>query len=371
MSNDHDPIKRVVLLMMENHSFDQMLGSLASVHEGLDGIPQTGETHFNKDPKGNIYHQIRTSELQMALDPDHDNAPVLRQLKDGNSGFVADFVRKYPKSTRSQRQQIMSYYEFPSLPALHTLGDNFVVCDRWFSSLPGPTWPNRFFALSGTSRGHVSMPEGIFHPDLAGFFEQHQDTLFDRLNEAGRAWKVYFYDMASSCILVHQRSPQNLDRYEVVDFFFEDAARGTLPEFVFIEPKYYGQDQNDDHPPHNVMKAEKLIADVYNALRTSPHWEETLLVVAYDEHGGFYDHVPPPAAVAPDEFTKEFAFNRLGVRVPAILISPWLARGVDHTVFDHTSLLKYLTEKWGLGPLGNRTAHANSIRLALRFLTES
>src|SRR5581483_3675839 len=147
-----------------------------------------------------------------------------------------------------------------------------------------------------------------------------QPTLFDRLNEADRTWKVYYYDMPSSLVLVNQRQAKNLARYAYIDRCFEDgrAPYSQFPEFSFIEPKYFGADQNDDHPPHNVMKAEKLIADVYNALRSSPDlWASTLLIVVYDEHGGFFDHVSPPAAVAPDEKTKEFPFDRLGVRVPA------------------------------------------------------
>jgi phospholipase C len=159
------------------------------------------------------------------------------------------------------------------------------------------------------------------------------------------------------------------------DDFFKLAARyrkaGDFPRFSLIEPKYFGTDQNDDHPPHNIMKGEKLIADTYNALRSNPAlWESTLLVVVFDEHGGFYDHVPPPAAVppAPPKPKDEWVFDRLGVRVPAILVSPWVNRGVEHTPFDHTSLLKYLIEKWALGApncLGDRTAAANSIACAL------
>lgn len=371
----NDPIKRVVLLMMENHSFDQMLGSLAPFHPskdgvpGLDGIPEEASPRSNADADGNVYYQRRTCALQMELDPDHDNKPVLEQIKDTNSGFIKSFVTAHPGSTKAQRQQVMDFYEFPFLPALHTLADNFLVCDRWFSSLPGPTWPNRFFALSGTSHGQVRMPESLRDPDFKAFFEQTQVTLFDRLNEAGQEWKIYFYDIASSWILVNQRKPENLARYWTIDHFFVDAAKKDgLPPFVFIEPKYFGQDQNDDHPPHNVMKGEKLIADVYNAIRSSPDWKETLLVVVFDEHGGFYDHVPPPTAQPPDDFGKLFDFRQLGVRVPAILISPWLARGVDHTIFDHTSLLKYLTGKWNLGELGGRVAAATSIAEAMRFL---
>ena len=148
-------------------------------------------------------------------------------------------------------------------------------------------------------------------------------------------------------MLDHQRYAHNAARYFYIDEFFDDA-RGReedFPQFCFIEPDFMGIVGNDDHPPHDVMKAEKLIADVYNALRANENlWEATLLVVLYDEHGGFYDHAIPPMAVAPDDHHEEYAFNQLGVRVPALLVSPWVERRIETTQFDHTSFLKYLTE---------------------------
>lgn len=127
-----------------------------------------------------------------------------------------------------------------------------------------------------------------------------------------------------------------------------------------------GFSQNDDHPPHDVMRAEKLIADVYNSIRKNDAlWKSTLLIIFYDEHGGFYDHVEPPAAIPPDDRHQEYTFDRLGVRVPAILVSPWVDQRIEPTQFDHTSVLKYLTDKWKLGPLGRRTAAANSIGIAI------
>jgi len=363
-----DPIKRVVLLIMENHSFDQMLGCMTKVHPTLEGVDPS-HPHSNSDGK-TTYLQVETRKRQMRFDPKHEHVNVMQQLKNGNSGFVLDFATTYPSSAKEDRQEIMGYYPLGFLPALHTLATEFTVCDHWFSSLPGPTWPNRFFALSGTSSGQILMPDGFWHPDIAGFFDQTQTTLFDRLNEANRSWKVYHYDMACSWLLVHQREIKNLLKYQGMDQFFEDAKNGDLPDFTFLEPKYGGQDENDDHPPHNVMKAEKLIADVYNAIRSNPTlWESTLFVVFYDEHGGFYDHVTPPAAAPPDTQTNQYAFNQYGIRVPAILVSPWLDSRVDKTQFDHTSLLKYLTEKWGLASLGNRTASATSISAALQFRT--
>jgi phospholipase C len=216
----------------------------------------------------------------------------------------------------------------------------------------------------------VLMPDGIHHPRLGEFNAQAQITIFDRLNEANRTWKVYFYDFPISLLLNNQRRAENLARYSLIRNFFRDVQdEKYFPSFAFIEPKYLGPDQNDDHPPHNVFKAEKLIADVYNAIRSNEElWESTLLVVTYDEHGGFYDHVEPPSAAPPDNLRGDspFGFDRYGVRVPALLISPWVEARVEKTLFDHTSLLKYLTNKWSLGELGARTAAANSIGTALR-----
>jgi phospholipase C len=353
------PIQHVVLLLLENHSFDHMLG-------GMPGVDGASPVNINSDNSGNHFHQHETTIRQMRFDPRHDLEDVARQLQDGNSGFVKDFCEAYPSASVADRQEIMNYYPFGFLPALHQLARDFTVCERWFSSLPGPTWANRFFALTGTSNGKVNMPQGI-QEDLKQFFEQTQDTVFDRLNEAGVSWKVYYYDFPSSLLLNHQRRPENLARYGRIEEFYVDAqTAGELPSLSLVEPKYFGLDQNDDHPPHNVMKAEKLIADVYNGLRSSPHWESTLLIVYYDEHGGFYDHVIPPTAVPPDDKTKangkgEYDFNQLGIRVPAIVVSPWVARRVDSTTFDHTSVLRYLQELWRLGPLGERTAAAHSL----------
>src|SRR5258708_2309622 len=304
-----DPIRHVVLLMMENHSFDQMVGCLEEVKPDLDGVPaDAAPRRQNLDPGGKAFDQQPTRESQMDLDPKHETRNVLAQLAGGNAGFVRDFATEHPASGDVDRQNIMGYYPLWFLPALHTLGANFTVCDRWFSSLPGPTWPNRFFALTGTARGRVLMPEGWRHPALGtALFHEDQDTIFDRLSEKGKTWRVYFYDFPSSLLLVHQRRPENVIHYRPIGQFFDHVRREeSFPDFTFIEPKYFGSDQNDDHPPHNVFKAEKLIADVYNAIRSAPDlWSSTLLVVAYDEHGGFYDHGTPPASAPPDNKSDE------------------------------------------------------------------
>ena len=206
------------------------------------------------------------------------------------------------------------------------------------------------------------LSDSLRHPDL--YFGYDHDTIYDRLNEKGISWRIYHGDIPQSLVLTHQRTAQNAKRYELMDVFYSDAKgpEGNFPAYCFIEPSYYWPNQNDDHPPHTTIRAQALLANVYNALRANDAlWTSTLLVVLYDEHGGFHDHVSPPKGVPPDDHTlPNFGFDRLGVRVPALLISPWIERTIIDTEFDHTSLLKYLTEKWGLRPLTERVSKAQS-----------
>jgi hypothetical protein len=180
---------------------------------------------------------------------------------------------------------------------------------------------------------------------------------------------VYFGDVPQSLVLLRQRWPHNAIHYRLMDGFIADVQgpESSFPAYTFIEPNYFKGEQNDDHPPHSTMRAQRLLGKVYNALRKNEQlWNSTLLVVLYDEHGGFYDHVEPPSAIRPDEHTDEYTFDRLGVRVPALLISPWVDRGILSTQFDHTSLLKYLIDKWNLEPLTERDRQATSIAGAIR-----
>jgi phospholipase C len=362
-----DPIKHVVLLLLENHSFDQMMGSLKAVFPKMDGVDGKNPG-VNYDDNGQPFYQKETRERQVILDPHHEVDHVKRQLGSKNDGFVQDYVAMFPKATADDRQHIMGYYPVDFLPALHTLARNFTLCDHWFASLPGPTWPNRFFALSGTSSGHTDMPDdGKHKADLFGYLEQTQHTIFDRLNDAKIDWRIYYHDLPQSLVFWHQREARNAARYFPIDDFYRDVQRSeTLRPFTYIEPRYNGENQNDDHPPHDIMKAQKLIADVYNAIRSSEVWDSTLLIIFYDEHGGFYDHVSPPGAVPPDAVSSDACFKRLGVRVPALLVSPWVEVGPLSQQFDHTSFLKYLCDKWNLEPLGERAKQANSFASAIR-----
>jgi phospholipase C len=364
-----DPIQHVVVLMLENHSFDQMLGGLKAENPEIEGI-DSGALQSNLDKDGRPYIQAQTNAASISPDPMHEVLNVRTQLENGNSGFVLDYSSQYPDTTTAQRQEIMGFYSPGSLSALHELARHFTVCDHWFASVPGPTWTNRFFVHSGTALGRVIMPSG--GNALSHFFGYDQDTVYDRLNERDVSWRVYFGDIPQSLVLSHQRLPKNALRYRPMAEFYADAADSNqpFPAYSFIEPAYYWP-QNDDHPPHPTALAEQLIANVYNAIRQNDSlWNSTLLVVLYDEHGGFYDHISPPTAVPPDAHIEEYTFDRLGVRVPALLVSPWVDQGVVHTVFDHTSLLRYLSDKWNLGPLGNRAMQANSFVDAISAITQ-
>jgi phospholipase C len=355
-----DPIKHVIVLMLENHSFDQMLGFMGKTNPDINGID---ETRFNINPTdGSKVYQIPTSVITQQLDPGHEFEDAMFQMQNNNGNNVANYVSKYPKATKDQIQEVMGYYPDGTFPSLHSLAKNFTVCDNWFGSLPGPTWPNRLFALSGTSLGHVDMPGS---PGHTGFHNYDQTSIFDLLSEKDISWKIYCKGPAQSLVLMNQY--QHLFHYVTADAIEGDFKRSekNFPSYVFIEPTYGGLDQNDQHPPSNLLNGDNLIGTVYNALRKNKAlWQSSLLVILYDENGGFYDHVTPPKTIAPDAHIEVFNFETLGFRVPALLISPNIGLGVDHTLYDHTSLLKYLCDKWGLDPnrLGKRVPQANSFQ---------
>jgi phospholipase C len=356
-----DPIEHVVVLMMENQSFDRIVGLIP----GVDGV-DVAHLRSNPDLQGQPVEQNATTQLEMDHDPKHDFDDVKKQIE-GNgtpcSGFVTDFLQNYPGAKASE---IVAYYDSGTLPATENLAMQFAVCDRWFSSVPGPTWPNRFFVNSGTSLGHVDMPSLAPFDPAIHFYDQA--TVFERMSEAGKSWRIYFEDFTLTTLMLRQLA--YAFNYRLMLSFEEDCKdAASFPQYAFLEPKYLWPGQNDQHPDSNIQRGDALIAQVYNTIRKNEElWQKTLLVVLYDEHGGFYDHVDPrePAyrakAIPPDaDKTPEgFAFDQFGLRVPALLISPWIDRGVLHGIYDHTSLLKYLTAKFGLGELGARTAAANN-----------
>jgi phospholipase C len=348
-----DQLKHIVVLMMENRSFDHMLGSLKAVDPRIDGI---SDGLSNPDTTG---AQIKPQALadfqgQLNPDPDHHFPAVDLQIFGGDTspGRVANmegFVKSYFNQRRDVKhsQMIMYYFQQSALPVLTKLALEFAVFNRWFASIPGPTICNRAFAHYGTSFGRVDMnPFDVIEP-----FK----SIYNRLINAKHTAKVYYYDTTSSTMEVVnllQNQPQLFGTFRQ---FKSDCDKGLLPEYSFIEPNYNDHDTdggeevaNDQHPDHDVLAGESFIAEVYMRIRGNPKlWPNTALLVVYDEHGGIYDHAVPPACTQ-DKFTApanstgtgmEFKFDRLGVRVPAILISPWIPKNtVVDRVFDHASI---------------------------------
>lgn len=382
-----DPIRHIVVLMLENRSFDHMLGDATKIYPDLEGIPQKGPKYHNTSSKsGKTYEQKPIASETVVIDLPHENEDTLKQLGKGTIQPMGGFVDAYlgvpgvSESNPGQVDQAMAYFPFgdtptqDSLPALHALARNFLVCDHWFSSMPGPTWPNRFFIHSGTCLGHIHMPS---REQPQYMYLYNQDTIYDRLDDAKKKWRIYHDGIPQSIVMEHMFEEFGTslitDNYASMKDFFQDAQaeEADFPEYVFIEPSYFGKTENDQHPPTGVTPGEQLVARVYNAIRSNEAlWKSTLLVITYDEHGGFFDHVPPPATIAPDGNIEEYDFAQLGVRVPTILVSPWVKRGICKTQFDHTSVLRYACDKWEMKPLSNRASPAAGIFQSRSLLTE-
>jgi len=374
-----DNLKHIVVLMMENRSFDHMLGSLTAVNANIDGITPGLS---NPDTNGNAVSPQPKAEYQSQLqpDPDHHFPAVDLQIFGGSTapnrqanmqGFVKSFFNQQQDVGHSQN--IMYYFTQNQLPVLTTLATEFAVFNRWFASIPGPTVCNRAFAHYGTSFGRVDMnPFEILEP-----FK----SVYERLINATpkHTAKIYYYDTTSSTIEVVNLLQNQPELFGTYQQFLQDCASGNLPDYSFVEPNYSDhatssgeQIASDQHPDHNVQAGELFVASVYNAIKQNADlWASTALLIVYDEHGGIYDHVPPPSCT-PDQFTASandtgtgmpFAFDRLGVRVPAILVSPWIPSGtVVNTVFDHASIPATVTEYF-IGDFSPRSPRETSANL--------
>lgn len=347
-------IRRVVVLVLEDRSFDHMLGYVRSPGYPIDGLTGNELNRFNPaDPASERVYVSSDAPYQPDLDPSptHDVRDVTVQLygssavpehpTEHNNGFVFDYAQ-ITGNTPASARRIMQCFDPSKLPALATLARTFALCDHWYSSVPGPTWPNRLFVHAATSDGFV---DNNPHPyDVR--------TIQQSLADQGLSWRVYFHDIPQALALANLRSsPGNFALYE--EAFARDCANGTLPSYAFIEPRYFDflwLKANDQHPPRGVVPGELLLAEVYEAIRRSPLWERCVLVVLWDEHGGIYDHVLPPGAPNPDgKVAAEFDFTRLGVRVPAVIASPYVRPGtVDSAAYDHTSVLAFLKRLFGL-----------------------
>jgi phospholipase C len=350
MSANKSPIEHILVLMMENRSYDHMLGYLPN------GRGLTGAEYNLVDPADPMSEKVYVSNRSgyvTAPNPSHDIVSIERQVY-GEVGKIVDpapmngFVKvqiETAKGDAEQGKKIMECFDPAKIPALTTLASEFVLCDRWHSSVPGPTWLNRFFVHAGTS-------DGMSRDDAKHLYKMK--TIFDALFENGCSWNVYFGDIPQCIILQHRGDA--LGHFKRFYRFYEDLENGQLAAYTFIEPRFinfHHWKANDQHPPHDVRLGEYLIAEVYDALRASRYWEKSLLVVLYDEHGGFFDRVPPPGHVpSPDgkvAVDPPFDFTRLGVRVPAILVSPWVEKGrIDSTLYEHASLPATVRTLFGL-----------------------
>src|SRR5229473_3515150 len=328
MSAGLDNLKHIVVLMMENRSFDHMLGSLTAQDPRIDGLsgnksnPDTEETSVQAQP-------LAEYQSQLYPDPLHDFQDVDEQIFAGSQsnprvpsmqGFIKNYYTQQEDIDHSH--MIMYYFKPDKLPMLTSLARKYAVFNSWFSSIPGPTICNRAFAHFGTSFGHTDM--SVF------YLNEKYLSVYQRMVNAGHTAKIYY----------------------------KDHPTDTGEEVA-----------NDQHPDHDVRAGEAFISDVYKAIRSKQElWESTALLIVYDEHGGIYDHVSPPAC-PPDEFpdkTTGFKFDRLGVRVPAVLVSPWVPEGtvVDGRTFEHASIPATVTEHF----LGNYDQRTDREKQAETFL---
>jgi phospholipase C len=372
-----DKLRHIVVLMMENRSFDHMLGSLKAVNPKIDGVDANAFT--NPDSAGNPVKPQPNAQFQAQLqpDPDHHFPAVDLQIFGGDTSpnrqpNMQGFVKSYFNQQRDAKHSQMIMYYFPQakLPVLTTLALDFAVFNRWFASIPGPTICNRAFAHYGTSFGRVDL-NPIYPPETI-------KSIYTRMINANpkRTAKVYYYDTTSSTMEVANLLQNQPELFGTYGQFLADCKSGNLPDYSFIEPNYSdhqgdsGEEvANDQHPDHNVQAGEVFMASIYQAIKNNPQlWETTALLITYDEHGGIFDHVPPPACPK-DIFTADanstgtgvpFQFDRLGVRVPSILISPWIPKGITvDRVFDHASIPATVT-KFFLGDSSPRSPRETS-----------
>ena len=375
-------IEHVVVLMLENRSFDNMLGALYPDNPNFDGLNGTEVNIWHK-PDGTTEvipawaDPTLTPRTLTIPDPDGGESftDFTMQIRGIDSdprpmgGFVDNYMRQKPGDSAYDPVAAMHHFTPDQVPALSQLARAFGVSDRWFASAPNQTWPNRFFVHTGTANGYVD--------NLPPNFPYLMETVFNRLSEAGKSWKIYYGDFPQTATLA------NLWLYaahfrDFEEHFATDAANGDLPAYSFIEPRYFadpltGTPPNDGHPPHNVGFAQQLIARVYNAVRGGPKWGNTLLIITCDEHGGCFDHVEPPDATPPGGPMHDgFAFDRFGVRVPTVIVSPHvppgsILRASGGVPFDHTSIIATLRALHGFAPLTARDAAAPSILDVLDF----
>jgi len=331
-------ITHLVVLCMENRSYDHYLGARALHGLGGDGLVPGMQNPNLAGGAEAIFHET-TSCIP---DPPHSWEQSRRQFDGGqNDGFV----REYQRLRGGQiPPHVMGYFDRGDLPFSWALADAYATSDRWFSSVLGPTWPNRMFLHSGQSGGLI---ENVL-PTNGGI---NWPSIHHQLNDAGVDWGYYFQDLPFVPLFKDLDTTGHVHR--LVSDFFEDAKNGTLPPVTWLEPNF---DLNDDHPPRHPVLGQLLMSTIYAAMAQSPLWDNCMLVFMYDEHGGFHDHVAPPKA---DDARASEGFDQLGIRVPAFVAGPYIKPGyVSSVVRDHCSVLSHITDLYQLDPLTERVAWA-------------
>jgi len=333
------PIKHVVVLMLENRSFDHMLGFLKkNGHPEVDGLTGDERNPYKvSEPNGKSVEVNQHGYNVSPDDPGHSWTATFEQIygrlpTHGTekpvphmNGFVQEAIGK-----KHTPYNPMSMFNQTTAPVMHSLALEFGLFDKWFCSVPGPTGPNREFAMSGTAHGWLNDFNGTLYP---------QETYFNFLSRHGVTWRGYYqHDPWALIHFKDMHEPANKRHVFKVDEFHKDAKAGTLPQFSWVQPKITSVNGPPtwQHPDAPVSEGERYLKTIYEALRASPQWNETAFIVTYDEHGGFYDHVAPPQEniPSPDNIHSHngFRFDRLGIRVPTLLISPLVKK---NSVFHH------------------------------------
>ena len=388
----YDQIRHVFVLMLENRSFDHLLGFSAisgtdaascqpTTINGLSGM----ETNVYS---GTPYQVTQTADYSMVVDPGHEFPDVLCQLSGSaavyprggnyppidNSGFVASYVEACSKANKQNSPgEIMKCYSVDQLPVLAALAKEFAVCDNWHASMPGPTWPNRMFVHAASSGGldhSPTMAEIALWETAAGFSFPKGD-IFGRIKaKGGLQRRLYAGDLFPMMAALKGVGLDDIRQYE----HFASDLQGPFPyNYVFIEPSYCllndYKGSTSEHPLADVRLGEGLIKSTYEAIRNSPVWKSSLLIITWDEHGGFFDHDIPPAAVAPGDTQPStghnqfgFTFEQFGPRVPGVIISPWIPKNtVDHRLYDHSSVPATVEKLFGMTPMTERDTAANTV----------
>ena len=354
------PIDHVVLVMQENRTFDHYFSSLTVPGQTVDGAAPDATNPDPVNPGGTIarFHQ----PAKCFDNPAESWDDVHREIDGGKlDSFTTEAGREDPMNDPSGTRT-MGYYDESDLPYYYALARAFAISDRHFSSAQANSWTNRLFYMAGTSYGVTS---NVVPPqkDAAG---NVYPNLFTRLDDAHVTWAFYVQDIPSLAILSETWAPR-ISHVLPFDQFFTDAAAGMLPQVTFVEGSdMKGGASPDEDPPADIEVGQQMVAHITDAVMHSPHWPHAVLFVTYDEQGGFYDHVPPPAACAPDDFAPMLGpngvaagYDELGLRIPLFAISPYAKRGyVSHATTDHTSILRFVEHLFGLPALTHRDANA-------------